>query len=162
MSARHLPALGRRGEGWVAGQLLFVAAVFLSPLTGRAWAAGGWAVAGDAVGATLLALGVSLLAWAARRLGSALPPFPAPRQQQGAVRTTGPYALVRHPMYTGAILIAAGWSLLFATALGLGLTVVLALFFALKARREEVWLRERLDGYAAYCERTPRRLLPFL
>ena len=31
----------------------------------------------------------------------------------------------------------------------------------LKSRREEAWLRERVDGYEDYYRRTPRRLLPF-
>jgi protein-S-isoprenylcysteine O-methyltransferase Ste14 len=39
---------------------------------------------------------------------------------------------------------------------------VLAVFLDLKARREEAWLGERLDGYEAYRERTPRKLVPFI
>lgn len=156
----RLPALGRRGEGWVAGQLLLTAAVFLSAFAGEGWA-GGYAVAGLVVGGLLLGLGLLLLAWAGLRLGSSLTPFPAPRTDQ-TVKTNGPYALVRHPMYGGGILVALGWSIIFATVPGLVLTVVLALFLDLKARREEAWLRERLDGYDDYCRHTPRKLLPFI
>ena len=65
-------------------------------------------------------------------------------------------------MYGGGILIALGWSIVFATVTGLGLTIVLAVFLDLKARLEEAWLRERLDGYEAYRGRTPRKLLPFI
>ena len=158
--ATRLPALGRRGEGWVVGQLLLMAAVFLSALLGRSWS-GGYAVAALAIGGVLFALGLGLLAWAGLRLGSSLTPFPAPRTDQ-TVKTAGPYALVRHPMYGGGILIALGWSIIFATVAGLVLTLVLALFLDLKARREEAWLSERLDGYTDYRRRTRRKLLPFL
>lgn len=153
----RLPALGRRGEGWVAGQVVLLAAVVLSPLLDRG-STGGVRLA---VGGVVLVLGLLLLGWAGARLGSSLTPFPAPRPGE-AVKTAGPYALVRHPMYGGAILVALGWSIGFATVAGLVLTAVLAVFFDLKARREEAWLRERLPGYSAYCSRTRRKLVPFL
>lgn len=159
-SASHLPSLGTRGEGWVAGQLLLTAAVFLSAIVGRSWA-GGYEIAAYTAGAALLALGVVLLAWGGLRLGTSLTPFPAPRSSS-KVRTSGPYALVRHPMYGGGILIALGWSIIFATVVGLVLTLGLAVFLDLKARREEAWLSERLDGYSAYRSQTPHKLIPFL
>ena len=158
--ATRLPALGRRGEGWVAGQLLLIVGVCLSALVGRI-SAGGYSVVVYSVGGVLLAAGLVLLAWAGRGLGKSLTPFPAPRVQQD-VTTTGPYAFVRHPMYGGAILVALGWSVVFATVAGFVLTIVLALFLDLKSRREEAWLRERLEGYDEYRDRTPRRLVPFV
>ena len=156
----RLPSLGGRGEGWVLGQLLLTAGVFLSALLGRGWA-GGYAVAGPTAGGVSLALGALLLAWAGLHLGASLTPFPAPRPRS-KLKTSGPYAFVRHPMYGGVILIALGWSTIFATVVGGALTVLLAIFFDLKARREEEWLRERLDGYETYRERTPRKLVPFV
>ena len=94
-------------------------------------------------------IGLLLLAWAGLRLGSSLTPFPAPRTRQ-TVKTAGPYAHVRHPMYSGVILITLGWSIIFATIVGLALTAALAVFLDLKARREEAWLSERHDGYTTY------------
>ena len=64
--------------------------------------------------------------------------------------------------YGGGILMALGWSIVFATVAGLVLTVALAVFADLNARREEVWLTESFDEYAAYREKTPRRLIPFV
>ena len=119
------------------------------------------AVPALAIGGVVFVLGLLLLAWAGLRLGSSLTPFPAPRTDQ-TMKTAGPYALVRHPMYGGGILIALGWSIIFATVVGLVLTGVLAVFLDLKARREEAWLSERLDGYSAYRSRTPHKLIPFL
>ena len=141
-------------------QMLLIAAVLLSALAGRSWT-GGPAAAAITIGGVLIALGVLMLAWAARHLGASLTPFPAPRARQGA-KTTGPYALVRHPMHGAVILLTLGWTIVFATVTGLVLTVALAVLLDLKSRREEAWLLERVDGYEGYFRRTPRRFLPFV
>lgn len=162
-SARHasrLPALGRRGGGWVFAQVVLIAAVFASAVFGRGWSSG-YDIAAYAIGAALLALGLGLLVTGAAQLGSALTPFPAPRAGQELV-TTGAFALSRHPMYGGGILIALGWTVIFASPVCLFWTVVLAVFLSVKAEREEAWLREQLPVYDAYRERTTRKLLPFI
>ena len=74
----------------------------------------------------------------------------------------GPYAIVRHPMYSGMALMVLG------TPLALGSYVALpvfALFIPLlifRLTHEEKFLRQALPGYAEYCERTRARLIPFL
>jgi len=144
----------------VAGQLVLIAAVLLSALAGRSWS-GGYAVAAYAAGGALLALGLLLLAAGGLRLGASLTPLPLPRSG-GALEASGPYTLARHPMYGGGILFALGWSIVFASIAGLGVTLALAVFLDLKSRREEEWLTERYDDYEAYRQRTPRRFLPFV
>lgn len=94
------------------------------------------------------------------QLGTSLTPFPTPKGDE--ITTTGTFALVRHPMYGGGILIALGWTIIFASVVGLAVTVVLALFLDLKSRREEIWLGERYDKYQAYREQTPHKLVPFI
>lgn len=158
--ASRLPALGRRGGGWVFAQVVLIAAVFASAVFGPEWGSG-YDVAAYAIGAALLALGLGLLGTAAAQLGSALTPFPAPRVGQELV-TTGAFALSRHPMYGGGILIALGWTVIFASPVSLFWTVVLAVFLNVKAEREEAWLCEQLPGYEDYREQTPRKLLPFI
>lgn len=54
-----------------------------------------------------------------------------------------------------------GWGLVAASSLTLAGAILLAVFFDLKSRREEIWLVERYSDYAAYRSRT-RRLLPWL
>jgi protein-S-isoprenylcysteine O-methyltransferase Ste14 len=158
--SRSLPTLGRRGEGWVVLQIVLIGAVFLSAFAGRSWS-GTFRVVAYALGGTVLVLGLWMLVAGAARLGKALTPLPAPRQETDVV-STGVYRLVRHPIYGGGLLIALGWTIVFATWPGAVLTAVLAVFFDLKSRREEVWLVERLRGYDAYRRATPRRLLPFI
>ena len=157
--ASRLPTLGIRGGGWVAGQVVLIAAVFLSALAGRGWS-DSYAGAAYAVGLVLLVFGLLLLVVAALQLGTSLTPFPAPKADE--ITTTGTFALVRHPMYGGGVLIALGWTIIFASVVGLAVTVVLALFLDLKSRREEIWLSERYDDYEAYREQTPHKLIPFI
>jgi protein-S-isoprenylcysteine O-methyltransferase Ste14 len=78
------------------------------------------------------------------------------------VVSTGPYALVRHPMYSGALLM-----LLF-TPFALGsfwaLIPVILMFVVIIFRLldEEKFLSKSLPGYRDYCERTAYRLIPFV
>jgi protein-S-isoprenylcysteine O-methyltransferase Ste14 len=156
----RLPELGARGEGWAASQAALLLAVALSALVGLDWP-DGLEVPARVLGAALLAAGIALVLAGSIQLGSALTPLPAPRPG-ASLRASGVYGLVRHPIYGGVILVALGWTTVFATPLGLVLTVLLVAFFELKARREEAWLAERHPEYEAYRERTPRRLLPWV
>ena len=159
-SKRHLPELGRRGEGWVVVQGVLLAAIALSPLVALGWPAD-LEVAADVVGGLLLALGGLLLAAGGLRLGASLTPFPAPRAGH-ELRTSGVYSLARHPIYGGVILLALGWSTVFGSVVGLVVTVLLVLLLELKSRREELWLAEHHAGYDDYRRRTPRRFIPFV
>ncbi len=76
------------------------------------------------------------------------------------VVTTGPYALVRHPMYTVVIV------LLFAlpVALGSRYTLILAVFLTLlliiRTYLEDRTLHQKLAGYSEYAKQTRYRLIP--
>lgn len=76
------------------------------------------------------------------------------------VVSTGPYAYVRHPMYSGALLLVAAMPL----ALGSWLSVLLIVpFFPVLVWRildEEDFLRKDLPGYAEYMRRVRYRLIP--
>jgi protein-S-isoprenylcysteine O-methyltransferase Ste14 len=78
------------------------------------------------------------------------------------VISTGPYALVRHPMYAGGLLLLAGIPL--ALASWWGLLVLLLLFPVLLWRLldEEQLLTNSLPGYAAYKAKLKYRLIPFV
>ena len=155
-----LPELGARGEGWVVAQFALLVAIALSALVGLGWS-GSLAVVAVVAGLALMAAGGLLVVLGGVQLGSSLTPYPAPRAG-GEMSVAGVYALARHPMYGGGILIALGWSIVFASVVGLVLTALLAVFFELKARREEAWLVDHYPDYAAYRRRTPRKLLPWL
>ena len=69
--------------------------------------------------------------------------------------TSGPYAIVRHPMYVGLILGAFGSMLIYFTWTTLCFACI-APFFTVRARREEAALAEEFgDLWQAYCNRVP-------
>ena len=76
------------------------------------------------------------------------------------VISTGPYAHVRHPMYSGMILFFAGVSLLLGSWWGLVMVPLFVVLFAIRIGIEERTLREGLPGYSDYVTRIRYRLLP--
>ncbi len=111
-------------------------------------------------GALLAVAGCALAVSSVRALGRSLTPFPRPSAHGGLVET-GPYRLVRHPIYGAGLLILTGYSL-FTGVPALVLTALLVAVWALKSRVEERWLTSRYPEYAAFRARTPRRFLPFV
>jgi protein-S-isoprenylcysteine O-methyltransferase Ste14 len=85
------------------------------------------------------------------------------RKAEHRVGDTGPYGLVRHPIYTGIIVASLATALLRGTALALLGFIVLTIGWYVKARQEERFLRTELgaDEYAAYARRVPM-LVPFI
>jgi protein-S-isoprenylcysteine O-methyltransferase Ste14 len=75
---------------------------------------------------------------------------------------TGPYAIVRHPIYTGIILACAATAAQLGTALAVAGVLVLWVGFWIKARLEERFLRSQLEegAYDAYRQKVPM-LVPF-
>jgi protein-S-isoprenylcysteine O-methyltransferase Ste14 len=78
------------------------------------------------------------------------------------VISTGPYAIVRHPFYVGAILLLAGSALVLGSWIGVAGTGVIALGIAIRIPGEEHELRRNLTGYDEYAARVRYRLAPFL
>jgi len=85
------------------------------------------------------------------------------RKEGHRVVDTGPYALVRHPIYTGLIAALVASALAQATAVALAGAALLTFGFWLKARAEERFLTAELgaDAYGAYRRRVPM-LVPVL
>jgi protein-S-isoprenylcysteine O-methyltransferase Ste14 len=148
--------LGKRGEGWVVLQLFLFATILVSPKV-EAVQLPLWL---RIVGAVVILGGGCLGTLGILSLGRNLTAFPKPKEG-GYLVSTGVYRLVRHPIYSGIIFGSLGWALLTNTLLGIGLAVVLFLFFDLKSRREERWLSEAYSDYPAYQKRV-KKLVPFL
>jgi protein-S-isoprenylcysteine O-methyltransferase Ste14 len=155
----EVPSLGARGGGWVALQLVLLAAVLGIGLLATGWPDGArWWLKG--AGVLLVFGGALVIVMAARALGSGLTPFPKPAEA-GELVEDGPYAVVRHPVYSGGILFAVGISLAL-SPWALVATAVLAGVWALKARVEERFLVARYPSYAEYASRTRYRLIPYV
>jgi protein-S-isoprenylcysteine O-methyltransferase Ste14 len=75
---------------------------------------------------------------------------------------SGPYALVRHPIYTGLIVMALGTAINYGRAIGFGLLVALIGGLWWKARQEERMMSRHFPGaYAEYRTRV-RAIIPFV
>ena len=155
----RLPALGPRGEGWVVLQFVLLGLVAVAGAAGPAWD-GAARLVTNALGLAFMAGGVALAFRGLVDLREALTPLPHPRDGASLVET-GSYRLVRHPIYGGIVLGAMGYGLVTASPLALTGAALLAGFFRLKSGREEAWLEQRYQGYAAYRART-RRMIPFV
>ena len=149
-----LPSLGPRGEGWVLLQIVLLGSIGVAGLAGPAWD-GPVRIMGLVAGTVLAASGLALSVRGVIDLRANLTALPHPRDDATLVEH-GVYHRVRHPIYGGIILGALGWGLLTASLPALLLAPLTVVFFTLKSVREESWLLDRFDGYAAYRERTHR------
>ncbi len=87
--------------------------------------------------------------------------LPEPKQE-GVFVESGPYRLVRHPIYGGVFLWLLGTSLFLDSVVGTVLSLGLLGFFYLKSQYEERRLRIAYPEYSSYRRRVNRRLIPFL
>ena len=110
--------------------------------------------------AALSAVGFLFMVWARVHLGKLWSGGMVMREGHRVV-DSGPYAIVRHPIYTGLLLAGLGTVLIRGTALSLGGLAVLGVSYYLKARLEEKFLRTELgaEAYDSYARRVPM-LLP--
>ena len=76
------------------------------------------------------------------------------------VISDGPYAIVRHPMYGGALLLMLGTPLLLGSWWGLAMVPIIVLLLATRAVMEERTLMAELPSYADYAARVRHRMIP--
>lgn len=155
---------GSRGEWYVVVQGVLFVLIGLGwhlqpgglpewpePYRGIAWG----------TGIVLMLTGASLAMWGLLSLGpNNLTALPYPRDHAQLV-TTGPYAIVRNPIYSGLIIAGFGWALWLESWLTLVFAVGLFVLFDLKTRREQAWLEERFAEYKEYC-RHVKKLIPWV
>ncbi len=153
---------GAHGEWYVVAQVVLVVLVFFGPRTMEGWITWSdpFAQIGSIAGAILFLAGLLLIIAGIFKLGPNLTAVPFPKDQATLVET-GPYGFVRHPMYSGGVLLALGWALWVHGWLTIGYALILFLFFDGKSRREEQWLKDKFPGYADY-QRRVRKLIPYL
>lgn len=158
----RLPALGPRGEGWVVGQLALFALILVAGLRDLAASGSGspWGKVALVAGVVAIGIGVFVAAWGALTLRAALSPFPRPVADAPLIES-GPYRLIRHPIYSGLVLGAVGWGLVTSSILAIAAAGLLFLLFVGKSRREETWLSAEHPAFGAYQQRT-KRFIPWI
>ncbi|WP_027552629.1 isoprenylcysteine carboxylmethyltransferase family protein [Bradyrhizobium sp. Cp5.3] len=114
----------------------------------------------QALGFVLYLASTLFTLWVFRENSFAAPVVKLQAERAQRVISTGPYAHVRHPMYSGLILFFTGMPLLVGSWWGLALAPVFLVLFAIRIRIEERTLREGLPGYTDYAARVHYRLVP--
>lgn len=139
--------------GWalVGAQFGLIAGLIFIP-PGELWSRGAVAIA---ISVGLIGGGVVVAGLAGLRLGPALTPSPIPNEGADLV-TTGIYRFVRHPIYTGVLLISAGLVALGASVVHLIGAIALFAVLSVKATAEEAMLSERHQDYDLYRRQTGR------
>ena len=100
------------------------------------------------VGGAVFGAGLIIVSVGWRRIHAA--------QSTGRLVTDGPYAVVRHPQYSGLLLMIVGALIQWPTLLTVLMAPILAVTYVALARREERALREAFPAvYQRYAERTP-------
>ncbi len=146
------------GPMFLAAAILWAPRLDVAALDARFMAWAPWEFWG---GAALTGAGLAFSVWARRHLGRNWSAIVTLKQDHELV-TSGPYALVRHPIYTG--LLAGFLGSAFALGQWRGLLAVAIFYFSAlrKYRLEERWMRERFGvAYDAYRARV-KALVPFL
>jgi protein-S-isoprenylcysteine O-methyltransferase Ste14 len=115
-----------------------------------------------ALGLAMYLLSTAFIMWVFHGNSFAAPVVKVQAARHHRVISSGPYAFVRHPMYSGIMLFFVGVSLLLGSWWGVAIAPVFAVLFAIRARIEERALVEGLPDYADYAARVRYRLVPGL
>jgi protein-S-isoprenylcysteine O-methyltransferase Ste14 len=163
--AERMTGIGRADqERWDKVLLSITAVVFFAWLVGMGLDARfGWSAVPtwlQLVGALLLLASFWIFFLTFRENAFLSPAVRIQTERAHRVVRSGPYGHVRHPMYAGFILFAAGTALLLGSWYGALGALVLIAIIARRAVLEERVLRERLEGYGAYMKEVRYRFVP--
>jgi protein-S-isoprenylcysteine O-methyltransferase Ste14 len=116
----------------------------------------------QALGWAMLMFSTGFIMWVMRANSFAAPVVKLQTERGHRVVSTGPYAWVRHPMYSGTVLFFIGAPLLLGSWWGVAMSPLFIVLFAVRAKIEERALIAGLPGYADYVARVRYRLVPGL
>jgi protein-S-isoprenylcysteine O-methyltransferase Ste14 len=152
-------------ETWIYRAAIFTGGVLMTPWVAQVIGESRiWEVRDDvAYGLIAVMLLGLLVTWLARIHLGRLWSSAITRKERHRVVDTGPYAFVRHPIYTGIITALVATAAVEATLAALVGATLICSGLWLKARAEERFLMIELgpDDYRSYCRRVPM-LIPFL
>jgi Isoprenylcysteine carboxyl methyltransferase (ICMT) family len=155
----------RTWDSWAYRLPILIGAILLSPWTAGALGANQLYDPGN-IGIYLLAvvvlLGISFTWWARIHLGRFWSNAITHKEDHRVV-DTGPYGVVRHPIYTGLIIAILATGIAVATWTSLLGALLISFGEWQKARMEEGFLTAELgaEAYGPYCQRVPM-IVPFL
>lgn len=161
VQARTQPALPRLLHSLallIAFFLLFTS-VFNAGFLAERFVPRSLAIAGT--GMVLTLLGIAFAIWARLFLGTNWSAAPSVKQGHHLVRS-GPYAIVRHPIYSGLLLAMFGTALSVGKWRGLVGLAIVAAAWHIKSRTEERYMEEEFGGEYVRYRREVKGLIPFV
>jgi protein-S-isoprenylcysteine O-methyltransferase Ste14 len=154
-------SFAERGGWWVVFQLALMV-LYVVALAGTDPISEGIALGfARLTGIGLMAIAAVIGVWSFNQLGREISIFPAPTDNAALVRS-GPYRLVRHPIYLAVILGAVGLALAALNPFALLVGLVFIPFFMAKTGHEEEMLVEQFPEYRDYRSAVPYRLIPYV
>jgi len=142
----------------IAIVLLSTTRIPLALLYLQLWPVGFWPFW---LGAAVTIAGLLFAVWAREHLGRNWSRSVTIKQDHELI-TTGPYSVVRHPIYTGILAGFLGMAIAISQVRGFIVVVLIFLVFWLKFRMEEKWMRAQFgETYATYARKTAA-LVPYL
>ena len=117
-------------------------------------------IAWQTLGLVLLVLSSAFIAWVFNENSFASAMVRLQSERGHRVISTGPYAFVRHPMYSGAVLFLVGIPLLLGSWWGTAMSPTFVILFGIRTRIEEKTLTAGLPDYSDYAARVRYRLVP--
>jgi protein-S-isoprenylcysteine O-methyltransferase Ste14 len=142
----------------IAIALLSIPRIPLLWLYVQLWPSGYWPFW---LGAAITVAGLLFAVWAREHLGRNWSSSVTIKQDHELI-TTGPYAVVRHPIYTGILTGFLGMAIAISQVRGFIVFVLIFVVFWFKFRVEEKWMRTQFgERYAAYAGKTAA-LVPYI
>ncbi len=141
-----------RGIAYVALQFVLLGVLFTAPRLPDPY--GALTPFISLLGLSLMAVAGVILLVSFAALGNSLTALPLPKPR-GTLVTTGLYAHVRHPIYSGLLLLSLGVVLDAGWWPQLVVALMLFLLLRIKAQFEESLLRKAYPKYVAYAAKTP-------
>ncbi len=150
-----------RGGWWVVGQLLLFAMYAYAMIAADGLTEGFGLGFARITGVGMMLIAAVVGGWSVVLLGRDLTIFPHPIDEARLV-DSGPYRLVRHPIYFAVIMGATGMALAFLNPAGVLVGLVFIPFFMAKTGFEEDRLVDKVPGYRDYRSAIPYRIIPWV
>jgi protein-S-isoprenylcysteine O-methyltransferase Ste14 len=114
------------------------------------------------LGLLMFIFGYALIALSMRENAFAAPVVRHQSERHQKVVDTGVYSKVRHPMYSGVVLLLVGMALWLQSSAGALMMIIPTTLLMIRILIEENFLKRELNGYAEYTKRVRWRLCPGL